>query len=446
MMPILTSLFHIDALAIVMLSLILLVGAGVARFAYHYLQGDSRYRVFFGQLLLLILSMILMVCANHLIVLLSAWCFSNALLVRLMIHKAAWRAAKASGRLAAQNYGLGAIFLASACVLFYAITGETSIQALLQHNHPSPALVWPLLLLIIAAMSQSALWPFHRWLLSSLNSPTPVSALMHAGLVNGGGFLLARFAPLYSHHQGLLTTLFVIGISSALLGTMWKLMQSDVKRMLACSTMGQMGFMMAQCGLGLFAAAITHLCLHGMFKAYLFLNSASAVQQKRLDLGYPPSVPSFIAALLCGVVGSYVFAWVSGKSWLAGDSTLVLLVVALVSCSQFALPLLRHKPLRHLPLALMATGVFSWIYGGSIYVVSLAIQPIHAMQPQPLNGFYIIGMALLSLPWLAMLLGCHGQTRQLCQAWVDRGYVMALNASQPHANTITAHRHHYHQG
>ena len=87
---------------------------------------------------------------------------------------------------------------------------------------------------------------------------------MHAGLVNGGGFLIVRFAPLYLNYPGILNIIFIIGLSTAIMGTLWKLMQSDIKRMLACSTMAQMGFMIAQCGLGLFSAAIAHIILHGL--------------------------------------------------------------------------------------------------------------------------------------------------------------------------------------
>ena len=107
---------------------------------------------------------------------------------------------------------------------------------------------------------------------------------MHAGLINGGGFLLARFAPMLAIQPPILNLIFIAGITTALLGTLWKLMQSDVKRMLACSTMGQMGFMIAQCGLGLFPAAVAHLSWHGLFKAYLFLSTGSAAKEKRLDL------------------------------------------------------------------------------------------------------------------------------------------------------------------
>lgn len=427
-----------------MITLVVFIGLCVGSFAYRYLKGDTQYWPFFIRLAVLIGSVMIMVSADHLLLLLVTWCLSNGLLVRLMIHKSGWKAAKASGLLATKNFVWGAICVASALIVFYEATGETSIQALVQQNTLSPILLIALGLLLIGVMTQSAIWPFHRWLLSSLNSPTPVSAIMHAGLINGGGFLLVRFAPLYLQSPALLTILVVIGFCTALLGTLWKLMQSDVKRMLACSTMGQMGFMFVQCGLGLFPAAVAHLVWHGMFKAYLFLSSGSAAKEKRVDQGYPPSPVALFCALVCGLTGSFSFAVSSGKTWASGDSTLVLIVVAFLTGSQFALPLLRSKPMRTLPLALIGTGLFGVVYGGSVQLIAWFMAPMGLLQPQPLNGFHIAGILALTLAWLSRLFLPTSQKGASTPAWMLKGYVTALNASQPHPDTVTTHRNHYH--
>ena len=441
--PKIDSLFHLDALAIIMIALVAFIGVCVGSFAYRYMKGDSQYRAFFIQLGLLVASLAAMVSADHLAVLFAAWCISNMLLVRLMVHKKCWKAAKASGTLATKNYILGSACIAGAFAMLYSATGQTSIKSLVQMPIESSLMLPALALLLIGAMTQSAIWPFHRWLTSSLNSPTPVSAIMHAGLVNGGGFLLARFAPLYLKHSDLLTTIFVIGIATALLGTLWKLMQSDVKRMLACSTMGQMGFMLAQCGLGLFPAAVAHLVWHGMFKAYLFLASGGAAQEKRFDLGYPPKPFTFICALICGVAGSLGFAYASGKSWFAADTTIVLMVAAFLAASQFALPILRHKTLQSMPLALVATILVGLAYGGSVHLIVWWMEPMQLMQPQSLNGLHIAGIIALTLAWLLMLFLRHHQKAGQPPAWMLKNYVAALNASQPHPSTVTAYRNHY---
>ena len=437
------GLFYVDRLSLTMMGLVAFIGVCVGSFAYRYLKGDSHYHSFFIWLTLLIGSVMLMVSADHLLLLLVAWCVSNGLLARLMIYKTSWRAAKAAGLLATKNFSVGAVGVASAFGLLYATTGQTSIQAVIHQPTLSPALLLALGLLLVGAMTQSAIWPFHRWLLSSLNSPTPVSAIMHAGLINGGGFLLARFAPLYLKSPVLLTAIVVIGFLTALLGTLWKLLQPDVKRMLACSTMSQMGFMFVQCGLGLFPAAVAHLVWHGMFKAYLFLASGSAAKEKRVDQAYPPTALAFVAALVCGLVGSFSFAVSSGKVWLAADTTFVLVVVAFLTASQFALPMLQSNPLRMLPGALVGAGLFGVVYGGSVQLISWFMAPMELMQPQALNGYHVAGLLALTLAWLSRLFLRKQEKEAPAPDWMLKGYVTALNASQPHPDTVTTHRNHY---
>ncbi|GAB3772973.1 proton-conducting transporter membrane subunit [Spirosoma horti] len=442
-LSLLSALVHFDRLSITMMLLVDFVGLCVGSFASRYLKGDGQYRPFFIRLAVLIGSVMIMVSADHLLLLLVAWCVSNGLLVQLMIYKTGWKAAKAAGLLATKNFIGGSVCVASAFGLVYVTTGETSIQTLI-HQHPlSPIMLPALGLLLIGAMTQSAIWPFHRWLISSLNSPTPVSAIMHAGLINGGGFLLARFAPLYLQSPFLLTVLVVTGFCTALLGTLWKLLQPDVKRMLACSTMSQMGFMFVQCGLGLFPAAVAHLVWHGLFKAYLFLSSGSAAKEKRVDQGYPPTPVAFICALICGLAGSFSFAVSSGKVWITDDTTLVLIVVAFLTASQFALPMLQPKPLRTLPLALIGTALFGAAYGCSVQLITWFMAPMALMQPQPLNGFHVAGLLALTMAWLSRLFLRTPETAASSSDWMRKGYVTALNASQPHPDTITTHRNHY---
>lgn len=439
-----TSLIaNFDALAMLIIALVFFIALCVGSFAYRYLKGDAHYHAFFMQFFLLIFFLVVLAIADNLFLLFMAWCLSNILLVRLMIHKSNWKAAKFSGMLAAKNYWLGACAIATACVLFYAVTGETSIKALLHSDVPSLFMLPALVLILAGAMTQSAIWPFHRWLLSSLNSPTPVSAMMHAGLVNGGGFLLTRFAPLYLEQANLLTAIFIMGITTALLGSLWKLMQSDVKRMLACSTMGQMGLMLAQCGMGLFPAAVAHLIWHGMFKAYLFLASGSAAEEKRFDLGYPPKLFTFVCAMLCGAVGSIGFGLVSDMSWFAADTTLILLLLCLMAATQFALPLLKDKTLHNLPLAFIATGFVGLFYGASVHLVAWVMAPLELMQPQPLNVFHLLGVIAMTLAWLSMLFIPDARRKREWPAWALQNYVAALNASQPHPDTVTVYRKHY---
>lgn len=435
-------LFHIDNLSFVMMALVGFVALCVASFSSRYLKGDRKQTAFYGNLLAMVLAVFVMVSADHLALLLGAWAISNLFLVRLMLHKKEWEAARQSSLLALRNFSLGFVFLGGAFLILYGATGETSIQAINPAAIDTPWLIATSMLIVLAAMTQSALWPFHRWLTSSLNSPTPVSAIMHAGLVNGGGFLLCRFTGLIAEQPALLNIIFIVGIVTALLGTLWKLMQHDVKRMLACSTMGQMGFMIAQCGLGLFPAAVAHLCWHGLFKAYLFLASGSAAQEKRLDLSYPPSLQSFCLALVCGLGGAFIFALTSNKQLLAGDTTAFLLALAFIAGTQAALPFIQGNARFKVLLALTVTAVMGAAYGLSVRLIEQALAPLGMSMPQPLNALHIIALLALAAAWLGILF-IRKPEKVMLPDWLLKTYVGMLNASQPHPKTITTHRNHY---
>jgi NAD(P)H-quinone oxidoreductase subunit 5 len=241
----------------------------------------------------------------------------------------------------------------------------------------------------------------------------------------------------------LLAILFVAGIATALIGTLWKLMQHDIKRMLASSTMAQMGFMLAQCGLGLFPAAVVHLVWHGLFKAYLFLASGSAAKERRLDLDYPPGPLALVLALACGALGSVAFAAASGRGWLPSDASLVLVAVAFIGGGQFALTLLRRRPLVMLPAAAGLTTVLGAAYGASVHGVEILLSPAVPAQPAALAPWHLAAIALLLSAWLAMLFLQRPGGRSRLPRWVLRLYVPMLNASQPAPATVTAQRNHY---
>ncbi|MBN2872813.1 MAG: NADH-quinone oxidoreductase subunit L, partial [Halothiobacillaceae bacterium] len=115
----------------------------------------------------------------------------------------------------------------------------------------------------------------------TMDGPTPVSALMHAGIVNAGGIIINRFAPAFVNADGVLHLLFVVGLFTAVIGSILMLTQNDIKKSLGYSTMGQMGFMIMECGVGAFSLAVFHLIAHGMFKATMFLSSGDLIGDAR---------------------------------------------------------------------------------------------------------------------------------------------------------------------
>jgi NAD(P)H-quinone oxidoreductase subunit 5 len=435
-----SGLVRADNLSWVMAGLILFVTINVIAFSNRYLAGDRNQSRNRGYILLLATSVLAMVFADHLLLLMAAWAASNLLLVRLMIHKGNWNAARNAGLLALRTFGLGFMFLATGFWLLAESAGNASISSIVQTTgSPTPLNFAGLLLIAMAAMTQSAAWPFHRWLISSLNSPTPVSALMHAGLVNGGGFLIVRFAPLYATNSVLLHGLFVVGLMTAVIGTFWKLLQTNIKRMLACSTMGQMGFMLMQCGMGLFAPAISHLCWHGLFKAYLFLSAGSVVQEKRKTQTSGLSLVRVLIACLVGVSGALAFGLTSGTNLSFADTGCLMIALAFMAAFQLAVGMLdKHLTvLRLISTFLVGLGA-GGLYGLSIRFVESALASVHATQPQPMDAIYFAGFVVILLVWIAMIINLPAKL-QSYSSW-KRLYMAALNGSQPHAQTVTANR------
>lgn len=286
----------VDRLAAVMMVLISSVSLIIHVYSERYMVGDAgyiRYFAFLGALTSVLLSL---VSSGNLLWMFLCWHLVTWLLSSLLVCNPASRAAKEAGQKTFWTQALGDAAFAVALVLLYGAYGTldlTELFARLQSASDSlSGLDVPLvatLLLILSVMTKSAQFPFHVWLVGTIEAPTPVSALMHAGIVNAGGFLVNRLAPLFSFAPTTLHLLFVIGGVTALIGASAMLTQTSVKRRLVYSTMGQMGYMVMECGLGAFALAVFHLCAHGLFKATLFLNSGSVIHKARTEFKLPPA-------------------------------------------------------------------------------------------------------------------------------------------------------------
>lgn len=410
--------FPPDFLNFVLATLILFLSGIVHSFSLRYMEGDRKFRSYFLKLSAITLSVLLLVAADHLLLLLFLWAVSNALLSSLMVHKKEWEAARNGGRL----FGKRALFG------FFSLTVGVGVlaycaQTLSLHeigerllDVPRGVRLFSLFAIAVAALIQSGVWPFHRWLLSSLNSPTPVSALMHAGLVNGGGLLLVRFSSLFSLEKGALFSLFFLGVISIVLGTFWKLIQSNVKKMLACSTIAQMGFMWLQCGLGLFSAAVAHLCWHGLFKAFLFLNSGSAIEEKKRLPGEKIRGAALFLAPFCALFGVFGFGRFAYSSFDPGSTQTILLLFAWASSIQIAFSLFRGRKL--FPGALfssLGTLLFGSLYGATIYGIDHFLPFLSTRIP--LHPLHFVGaacalfpMSLIRSKWLYMKMRSQSQS------------------------------------
>ena len=262
--------------------LTLFVAAVVASFSLRYMRADQAAPLFFLQLVMLVAAVLVFLLSPHMLVLAAAWCASGWLLARLIGHSRHWAEARAAARRAHRSFLIGDAALLAALALLAWQTATLDIHAALAQASTlsAPMLSVIGLLLVIAAAARCALPPFANWLLSSMTAPTPVSALMHAGLVNAGGFLLLRFAPLMEAAPLARILALLLGVGAALYGIGIMMVRPDVKRALAGSTVSQMGFMIMSCALGAYGAALWHIVAHGLFKAWLFLGSGGAIGRK----------------------------------------------------------------------------------------------------------------------------------------------------------------------
>ena len=283
--------FGIDRLAVMLLLLVFAVSATAQVFATRYLAGDPRAGWFAANAMLLTAASAGLVTAATLFTLAFCWTLAGVALCLLLATYWTLPAARDGVRRAALAFLVGDLALWSAVVLATVSWGSVDLRADVPAGVGGPLSGVIAVLIVLAALSRSAQIPFHRWLPATLAAPTPVSALLHAGVVNAGGILLIRLAPLTA--DGAARTLTVLaGAATMVYGAVIMLAKPDVKGALVHSTTAQMGFMILTCGLGLWAAAAIHLVAHGFYKSTLFLSSGSAVAAGRRAKAVPPAGPA----------------------------------------------------------------------------------------------------------------------------------------------------------
>lgn len=271
---------RLDALSATMALLVAFVGWVVLRYSKTYLDGEAREGAFHGLMTATLAAVLLLVQAGSLLVLLGGF-VGVGLGVRqlLLFYRDRAEAVRAAVKFS-RVWGAGDIALAGAGVLMWQAYGTADLAAIgaaAQTDMPLSAHLAAALLVLVAAFKTAA-FPLHGWLTEVMEAPTPVSALLHAGIINAGGVLLIRMADLMQASPGAMAALVMLGGLTALFGAVVMLTQSAIKTALAWSTVAQMGFMLLQCGLGLWPLALLHILAHSLYKAHAFLASGGAVR------------------------------------------------------------------------------------------------------------------------------------------------------------------------
>ncbi len=301
--------FHVDALTACLLIVVTTIGMLVHIYSIGYMAHDPGTWRFFAYLNLFMFSMLLLVLADNFLLVFVAWelvGLSSYLLIGFWYRK---RTAALASKKAFIVNRVGDVGFALGIMLIFISLGTLNIQDVITRigTLDQVTIAAIALLVLSGAMGKSAQFPLHVWLPDAMEGPTPVSALIHAAtMVNAGVYLVARANPIFAHAQDAMLIVAGIGIFTAILAASIAFTQTDIKRVLAYSTLSQLGYMFAALGVGAWVAAIFHLMAHGFFKGLLFLDSGSVIhavheeQDMRRMGGLSKKIPITYVTMLIG--------------------------------------------------------------------------------------------------------------------------------------------------
>ncbi len=330
---------RLDALSATMFLLVSFIGVIVVRYSRRYLDGDARHGAFVGGLCLTIAAVTVLVLSGNLVQLVLAWIATSLALHRLLVFYPERRGAVMGARKKYITARLGDAALIGAAALLFAAFGTTDIAAILTaagaEGAPAGATA-AAFLIVLAAVLKCAQFPTQGWLLEVMETPTPVSALLHAGIINAGGFLVIRFADVMLTAPWAMHVLALVGGGTALIGAVAMLTQTSVKVSLAWSTVAQMGFMLFQCGLGVFSLAVLHIVAHSLYKAHAFLSSGSVVEMSKT--GRLPTLASVspsagALAMMTALIMFVGIGWLLGYTEREDTAVLALGVIVVLGLS-----------------------------------------------------------------------------------------------------------------
>jgi NAD(P)H-quinone oxidoreductase subunit 5 len=273
---------RIDRLTVVMYSMISILAFVIMKFSHNYLDGDQRQGIFIGRLAVSIAMVQLLVLSGNLFMLMLTWIGISLALHRLLVFYPNRPKAIVAAKKKFIFARIGDFFLLTSIILLYRIFGTgdlgiifTTVGEIQQGNIQYEIAI---ICLVIAALVKSAQFPLHGWLVEVMETPTPVSAMLHAGLLNAGPFLMIRMAFLLHYSNSGSALLIVVGGLTAVFAAISFTTQPAQKTALAYSSIAHMGFSLLTSGFGLYPAALLHLVGHSFYKGHAFLSSGTAVE------------------------------------------------------------------------------------------------------------------------------------------------------------------------
>ncbi len=310
-----------DTLGGLLLVLVSGLGVVVTDYSRRYLDGEPRQEYYVAGLLSVLGSVTFMALASHWVTLVVAWAATSLAIHGLLVfyRERPFAVLAAHKKFIASRMADAALIAAAG--LAWGEVGSGSFEALATHlatHGASTGLQVSGLLLVLAVILKTAQLPVHGWLIQVMEAPTPVSALLHAGVVNLGGFVLIRLAPLLEAAPAARGLLAVVGGATAILAGWVMLTRISIKVRLAWSTCAQMGFMLLECAAGLYELAVLHLVGHSLYKAHSFLGAGEAVIQAREKRMRPDPAALGMAPAMLAPFGA--FGLVVGVQWIIGGA------------------------------------------------------------------------------------------------------------------------------
>ena len=315
--------FQIDQLSLMMILIVTGVGSLIHLYSMGYMSEDEGYYRFFSYLNLFIFSMLLLVMGSNLLILFIGWegvGVCSYLLIGFWFKN--WEYGKAARKAFIMNR-IGDLGLLIGIFLLARETNAVDYLTIANNASKfavdSPLIIFICASLFIGAIGKSAQFPLYTWLPDAMAGPTPVSALIHAAtMVTAGIYLVVRMNFLYTMAPTVQDGILFIGLITAILAAFFALRQNDIKKVLAYSTVSQLGFMVVALGVGAYTTAMFHLMTHAFFKALLFLGSGSVIhamsgeQDMRLMGGLKKYIPTTHWTFLVGTLTISGFPILSG--------------------------------------------------------------------------------------------------------------------------------------
>lgn len=402
--------------------LIALLGLVIVRYSRHYLAGEPRTAWFAMTLHLTLAAVALVTLTDHMLLLVAAWVgISLSLHELLLLYPERPRAVLAAHKkfLFAR---IAELALLAAAILLYNQHGTWQISAIVAAYPAELGVMEQLaaLLLALAALIKCAQLPMHGWLIQVVEAPTPVSALLHAGIINLGGYLLILFAPLIMvSTPAIWLVLIVAGLTTVLAGLIMTT-RVTIKVKLAWSTSSQMGLMLVECALGLYQLALLHLLAHACYKAYRFLRAGSEVEHyllRRLGPASRASAYAWLAALAVATTASTAAFW-----WLddSGSISPWLLLAAMLTLVLLA-PAVQSKRISQL----LPVGVGALLLGGYLaqkWMVSAAVATPAWPSTHWLADLWVISLiCLLCVGWFWLHHSTGSPRARRVKSWLFAG-------------------------